>query len=189
MTLVRPTPPPGAIGVCGAEGPEGYLIGWRQALRLPTGEPISHVIRHVGAGIVTDAAFRRGVTHSFLSDARWLWRRIDWYAPVRPYTPTQLAVLTAYARALDGRQGYGLMGLAHLLLLGHNRTRSGLYCSQYVALQELEMEQYRAVGDYRPYDFSGCRPPQPQNVDLRGLVDNLADGRDWGLVAQWNAPK
>lgn len=178
---MKPYPPDGAIGICGADGIEGRIIGKRQNLYLPTGTPISHAIRHLSNGLVWESSFQRGVNVSVLADPRWQRREIAWYAPAKPYSRRQLYRLGDFCHAQVGKVPYGLLGVLSLVVFGHNKSKRGWYCSEAVARSELRMWlPGECEGQtYSRYNFSGCLPPQPENVDLRHLVDNMHDERDF----------
>lgn len=161
----RPSRPAGTVGVCAADSWIGRRIGFRQDLRLAGGEPISHVIFAHGDGTVSEATtpYCR-----ITQEVDWAPRTVEWYAPVQPFTAEEARIAKAIAYMVQGRIKYDRAGIKNLMFRGHNKRGEGLYCSYYIA------ELYMAI---RNFDFSGHR--QPHNCDLRALVDNLLDTRDF----------
>lgn len=163
--ILLPYRPAGAVGVCAADSWIGRRIGSRQDLRLDSGEPVSHVIFAHGDGTVSEATR----PHCRITkEADWDARLVEWFAPVATFTPEEARIAKAVAYMVQGRIRYDRAGIKNLMFRGHNKRGEGLYCSYYIA------ELYLTI---RNFDFSGHR--QPHNCDLRALVDNLHDPRDF----------
>lgn len=131
--------------------------------RLPYG--------HAAIALGNGKAFEQPFFWSKMKSDTW-WEKhdekVDWWAPVQPFTPDQTRVLRSAAYLLRGRTFYDVPALFRLAGVGKPGRGHGLFCSYLIA------ELYLTARDY---DFSGAE--KPWLVGLRDMWVALQDPADW----------